>query len=67
MTFLYGVRYSVVLLRPKNKVKLPTQSAEKWICMGKWAFKFLAELFLKNEEAPDALPCVDAKEQRATT
>ena len=37
MTFLYDAGYSVVLLRPKNEVKLSTQSAEKWICMGKWA------------------------------
>ena len=37
MTFLYDAGYSVVLLRPKNEVKLPTQSAEKSICMGKWA------------------------------
>ena len=36
MTFLYGARYSVVLLRQKNEVKPLTQSVEKWICMGKW-------------------------------
>ena len=30
------VRYSFVLLRPKNEVKLSTQSADKWICMGEW-------------------------------
>ena len=29
MTFLYDARYSVVLLRPKNEVKPPTESAEK--------------------------------------
>ena len=45
--------YSIVVLRPKNKIKLPTQSAEKWICMGKWAFKILVELFLKNEKTSD--------------
>ena len=28
--------YSIVLLRPKNEVKLSTQSAKKSICMGKW-------------------------------
>ena len=33
MTFLYDARYSVVLLRQKNEVKLLTQSAAKWICM----------------------------------
>ena len=53
MTFLYDARYSVVLLRPKNKIKLPTQRAEKRICMRKWAFKILAELSLKNEKASD--------------
>ena len=53
MTFLYDARYSVVLLRPKNEVKSLPQSAEKWICMGKWPFEILAELFLKNEKASD--------------
>ena len=37
MTILYDAGYSVVLLRPKNEVKPLTQSAEKSICMGKWA------------------------------
>ena len=37
MSFLYDAGYSVVLLRPKNEVKPLTQSAAKWICMGKWA------------------------------
>ena len=36
MTFLYDARYSIVLLSPKNEVKLLTQSAAKWICIGKW-------------------------------
>ena len=36
MTFLYDARYSFVLLRPKNGVKLLPQSAAKWIAMGKW-------------------------------
>ena len=54
MIFLYDARYSVVLLRLKNEVKLLTQSAEKWICtMGKWAFESLAESFLKSEKTPD--------------
>ena len=53
MTFLYDARYSVVLLRPKNEVKLLTQSAAKWICMGKWAFEIWAHLTLKDEKAPD--------------
>ena len=37
MTFLYDARYSVVLLRSKNEVKLLTQSTAKWIYMGKWS------------------------------
>ena len=53
MMFLYDARSSVVLLSPKNKVKPPTQSAAKGICMGKWTFEFLAELFLKNKKASD--------------
>ena len=43
MTFLYDAGYSAVLLRPKNEVKSLPQSAEKWICMGKWAVPSLAE------------------------
>ena len=53
MTHMYGARDSFHVLRPKNAIKLLTQSAEEWICMGKWAFKSLAELFLKNEKASD--------------
>ena len=53
MTFLHDARYSVVLLRQKNEVKPLTQSAEKWICMGKWASEILAELFLKIEKTSD--------------
>ena len=45
MTFLYDAGYSVVLLRPKNEVKPLTQSAEKWICMGKWPVSSLAIFF----------------------
>ena len=36
MAFLYDARYWIVLLNPKNEVKLLTQSAAKWICMAKW-------------------------------
>ena len=36
MTFLYDAQYLVVLLRPKIEVKLLIQSADNWICMGKW-------------------------------
>ena len=50
---LYGARGSFALLRSKNKVKLLPQNAEKCICMGKWAFKISAELFLKNKKASD--------------
>ena len=51
MTFLYDAWYSIVLLRPKKKVKLLTQSAEMWICMGKWAFENLAIYFLRNKKS----------------
>ena len=63
MTDLYGARGSFVLVRSKNEVNLLTQSAEKWICMGEWAFKFSAESSLKNEKASDGwtfLPSVYA-------
>ena len=54
MTCLYYTAWgSFVLRRPKNKVKLPTQSAGNRICMGKWAFKIWVELFLNNMKAPD--------------
>ena len=43
MTLLYDTWYSVVLLRPKHEVKLLTQSAEKWICVGKWPVSNLPE------------------------
>ena len=54
MAFLYTAQYLFVLLslRPKNNVKHPAQSAEKWICMGKWAFENLAIYFLKDEKDP---------------
>ena len=45
MTSLYDARYSVVLLRLKNEVKPLSQSAEKWICMGKWPVSSLAIFF----------------------
>ena len=54
MTLLYDAQYSFVPLRPKNEVKVSIQSADKWICMGKWAFKILADFFsFKNEKASD--------------
>ena len=53
MTFLCTAWHSFVLLRPKNRVKLLTQSAENRICMGKWAFWIWAHLFLKDEKARD--------------
>ena len=43
MTFLYAAQYSLVLIRPKNEVKLSTQISDKWICMGKWPVPSLAE------------------------
>ena len=53
MNFLYDASYSIVLLRPKNEVKLSTQSAEKWICMGKWAVPNGGNLFLGLRKAQD--------------
>ena len=53
MTGLYGAKGSFVLLRSKNGVNILTQSAENRICMGKWAFEIVAELFLKNKKASD--------------
>ena len=43
MTLLHDARYSAVLLRPKDEVKLLTQSAKNSICMGKWPVPTLAE------------------------
>ena len=53
MSLVYGSWHSFVLLRPKNKVKLQTQSAEVWICMGKWSFEILAIYFPENEKTVD--------------
>ena len=52
MTFLYDARYLFVLLRPKNEVKLLTQSAAKWICMGKWPVPTGVILFLRLQKGP---------------
>ena len=43
MTFLYNAGYSVVLLKPKNEVKLLPQSEDKCMCVGKWPVSSLAE------------------------
>ena len=51
MTNLYDARGLFVLVGSKNGVNLLTQSAEKWICMGKRAFEILADLFLNIEKA----------------
>ena len=53
MAHLYGNEWSFHPQRQQNTIKLLPQSAKKWICMGKWVFKILAELFLKNERASD--------------
>ena len=55
MTFWYDARHSVVLLRPKTEVKLSTQSAYKWICMGKSAAPCGAILFLRLQKGPRRL------------
>jgi len=38
--------------KTKNEVKPLTQSAEKWICMGKWAVPSLGILFLRLQKGP---------------
>ena len=53
MTFLYTARYSIVLLRPKNKVKLTTQSAEKPICVGNGLYHVVRFYFSGFRKAPD--------------
>ena len=50
MTFLYDTRYSIVLPRPKIDLKLSTQSADEWICMGKWPVRTRAILFLRFQK-----------------
>ena len=52
MTFLYDARYSMVLLRPNNDLTLSTQSADKWICMGKWPVPKGGMLFLRLRKGP---------------
>ena len=52
MTLLYDAQYSFVLLRPKIEVKLSTQSADKWICMGKWPVPNGGILFLRLQKGP---------------
>ena len=54
MTFLCDARYSIVLLRPKSRVRLLTKVQKIGFVWGnKWAFEILAILFLKDEKAPD--------------
>ena len=43
MTLLYAAQSSCVLLRPNIEVQLSTQSADKWICTGKWPVSSVAE------------------------
>ena len=47
--------YRLALMCPSKtkKVKLSTQSAKKWVCMGKWALISGAIYVLKDEKAPD--------------
>ena len=52
MTHLYGDRGSFHLLRPKKTIKRVTQSAKKWICMGKWAIPTGGILFLRLQKGP---------------
>ena len=50
MTHMYDPRGSFQPLRPK-KVKLPTQSAEGWICVKKRAVDNLAFFSQKQEDS----------------
>ena len=52
MTLLYDAWYSFVLVRPKHEVKFSTQSADKWICIGKWPVPCGAILFLVLRKSP---------------
>ena len=52
MTFLYDARYSIVLLRQKNDLKLSDQSADKWFCMGKLSVPTGGVLFLGLQKGP---------------
>ena len=49
--YVSSARGSFVLLRSKNKIKLPIQNVEKWIYMEKWAWKSWGNLFLKDKKA----------------
>ena len=61
---MYGAWYSLVLLRLKNKVNLLTQTAEKWICMGKWALLSGAVYFLKSEKIFSVRMLTNSREKR---
>ena len=52
MTHMYDARGSFHVLRPKTTIKLVTQSAEKWICMGKWPAPNGRNLFLGLPKGP---------------
>ena len=52
MTHLCSARGSFHPLRPNFTIKLPTQTVEKWVCMGKRAFEILAILFLRLQKGP---------------
>ena len=49
---LYGTEVSFVLLRPKNKVKLLTQSANKLDVHGEMGMRVFGELFSRASERP---------------
>ena len=52
MTFLYDDRYSIVLLGPKNEVKLMTENAAKWSLSRKWLVPNGGILFLRLQKGP---------------
>ena len=52
MIHMYGARGSFNVLRPKDTIKLLTQSAKKWSCMGKWAVSCGSISFLRLQKDP---------------
>ena len=52
MAFLYTARHLFVLLRPKDEVKLPTQSAENRICMRNELYIPRGATFSRTSERP---------------
>ena len=53
MIFLYDARYSAVLLRPKNKVKMPPQSADRKVNLyGEMGMRKFRKFISQRREDP---------------